>query len=246
MKAADSTLPTISIVIPAYNEAARIGDSVRNIARFAATLPHQTELIIVDDGSTDETARVVEDLAIPNLKLLPHAPNRGKGYSVKQGALAAAGDYVLFTDADLSAPIEEMLKLLAAALDDNLDVVVGSRALNRSFIGVHQPKMRELGGMLFNVVVRWMLGLKIYDTQCGFKLFKRSSTVAVFQKQTIDGFGFDPELLFLASRQGLRIRETAVRWNHAEGSKVRLARDAVRMFADVVRIRWNHFTGRYS
>ena len=210
------------------------------------TTPYPADLIVVDDGSADGTARVVRQLQSPRLRLIPNAINHGKGYAVKQGILAATGDYVLFSDADLSAPIEELEKLLSVALAEDADVVVGSRGLDRSFIQKHQSSMRELGGIMFNYMVRLSLGLHIYDTQCGFKLFKRRSIEPVFRKQTTDGFGFDPEVLFLAARQGLKIVEVPVRWSHMEGSKVRFSRDAVRMFGDLIRIRWNQLTGRYS
>jgi glycosyltransferase involved in cell wall biosynthesis len=165
---------------------------------------------------------------------------------VRQGVLAATGDYVLFSDADLSAPIEELEKLLDVALKENADVVIGSRAVDRSMIDVHQSAVRESAGILFNLAVRLLLGLRIHDTQCGFKLFKRDRVLSIFKKQTTGGFGFDPELLFLAARSGLKIREVPVRWSHAEGSKIRFLRDGIGMFLDLVRIRWNYLAGRYS
>jgi glycosyltransferase involved in cell wall biosynthesis len=165
---------------------------------------------------------------------------------VKTGVLQSQGEYVLFTDADLSAPIEELDKLLSAAEAKRADVVIGSRALDRSYIEKHQSRGREFGGIVFNVMVQMILGLRIHDTQCGFKLFRRAQTLSLFQKMTITGFGFDPELLFLASRSGLKILEIPVRWSHAEGSKIRFMRDSVKMFSDLLRIRWNQITGRYS
>src|SRR5262249_49876937 len=151
--------------------------------------------------------------------------NHGKGYAVRQGVLAASGKYVLFTDADLSAPIEELNKLLLVAQNEAADVVIGSRALDRSYIQKHQSQLRELGGTLFNLMVRLLLGLRLHDTQCGFKLFHRERCRKIFEQQTRSGFGFDPELLFLAKRNGLTIRETPVRWSHSEGSKVNPLRD---------------------
>jgi glycosyltransferase involved in cell wall biosynthesis len=245
-RAAGLQTPTLSIVVPAFNEEARIGETIRRIERFMETLPYATDLIIVDDGSRDATARVVQQLQFPRLRLILNPQNHGKGHAVRQGVLEATGDYVLFSDADLSAPIEELNKLLSVALAENADVVVGSRGLDRTYIEKHQSSMRELGGIFFNVMVRYSLGLGIYDTQCGFKLFKRSTMAPILRKQTINGFGFDPEILFLASRNGLKIIEVPVRWSHVEGSKVRFSRDAVRMFGDLVRIRWNHLMGRYS
>ena len=209
-------------------------------------MPYEAEVLVVDDGSTDDTADIVERTRIPGLRLIRNGTNRGKGYSVRTGVLAAKGEYILFSDADLSAPIEEMAKLMAAALDQNADVVVGSRALDSRYIEKHQSSVREGGGRLFNVVVRMVLGLKIYDTQCGFKLFKRASVQSAFRKQTTDGFGFDAELLFVMSRQGLKILEVPVRWSHAEGSKIRFLRDGTRMVADLLRIRWNDLMGRYG
>jgi glycosyl transferase family 2 len=153
---------------------------------------------------------------------------------------------VLFTDADLSAPIEELQKLFDVATREDADIVIGSRAVDRSYIEKHQNRFRELGGIFFNLMVRLLLGLNLNDTQCGFKLFKRERMKAVFEKQTTQGFGFDPEILFIAAKRGLKIREVPVRWSHSEGSKVSFLRDGTRMFADLVRIRWNYLLGKYS
>jgi glycosyltransferase involved in cell wall biosynthesis len=241
-----STTPRVSIVVPAFNEASRIGESVRRIEEFLSQAPFTSELIVVDDGSSDDTSAIVRRLKSDNLQLIQNRENHGKGYAVTTGVLAATGDYVLFSDADLSSPIEEIDKLLAAAANENGDIVVGSRALDRSLIEKHQSRMREVGGIFFNRMVRLVLGLKIHDTQCGFKLFRREKVVPIFRKLTTWGFGFDPELLFVASRAGLRIVEVPVRWSHAEGSKIRLVSDGVRMFADLLRIRWNFIIGRYT
>jgi glycosyltransferase involved in cell wall biosynthesis len=238
--------PRVSIVVPAFNEAVRIGESLRKIEAFLAQMPWRAEVLVVDDGSQDDTPHVVGKVQFPGLRLLRSDANHGKGYSVRSGVLAASGEYVMFTDADLSAPIEELQKLLAAVEEHRADVVVGSRAIDRSMIEKHQSRGRELGGIVYNIMVRALLGLRIHDTQCGFKLFKRSRIVPVFEKMTISGFGFDPELLFLASRSGLRIVEIPVRWSHAEGSKIRFLKDSIRMFMDLIRIRWNQITGRYS
>src|SRR4051794_21955814 len=154
--------------------------------------------------------------------------NHGKGYAVRQGVLAASGKYVLFTDADLSAPIEEVEKLFEVAAHAGADVVIGSRAVDRQYIEKHQSALRELGGIVFNRMVRLLLGLQLHDTQCGFKLFDRQRSRRLFEKQTILRFGFDPELLFLAKRAGLRIAEVPVRWSHAEGSKISFLRDGTR------------------
>ena len=244
--AEDDGQPVVSIVVPAFNESARIGDSIKKIDAFMRRSPLSLELIVVDDGSSDNTADIVSHTRIKGLRLVRNGLNRGKGYSVRQGVLSASGKYVLFTDADLSAPIEEMNTLLDIATREGADVVIGSRAIDRAYIEKHQSRLRELGGILFNFMVRLLLGLRLHDTQCGFKLFDRQKSLRVFEKQTTSGFGFDPELLFLAKRFGLTIREAPVRWSHAEGSKVSFLRDGIRMFLDLVRIRWNAIVGRYS
>jgi len=238
--------PMVSIVVPAFNEAARIGDSIRKIAEFIERSPVSFELIVVDDGSADNTSEVVRQSPLKGLRLVRNDENHGKGYTVRQGVLAASGKYVLFTDADLSAPIEELNKLLDVATREHADVVIGSRAVDRRFIEKHQSRLRELGGTSFNLLVRLFLGLNLHDTQCGFKLFDREKSKPIFEKLTIFGFGFDAELLFLAKQRGLVIRETPVRWSHAEGSKVRLLRDGFGMSVDLLRIRWNSIIGRYS
>jgi glycosyltransferase involved in cell wall biosynthesis len=242
----DNGQPIVSIIVPAFNEAARIGDSISKIDAFMRRSPFSCELIVVDDGSADDTAEVVQRARARGLRLVRNDRNHGKGYTVRQGVFAASGKYVLFTDADLSAPIEELNKLLNVAVNDGADVVIGSRAIDRQYIEKHQSRLRELAGIVFNFMVRLLLGLRLHDTQCGFKLFHRERTRPIFEKQTTFGFGFDAELLFLAKRNGLTVNETPVRWSHAEGSKVRLMRDGLRMFSDLVRIRWNAITGRYS
>jgi len=237
--------PTLSLVVPAFNEAVRIGNSLRKIDEFMRNSSLSYEVIVVDDGSTDETPAIVQQSKLKDLKFIQNPGNRGKGYAVRQGVLAARGEYVLFTDADLSAPIEELPKLLDIALTENVDVVIGSRAVDRTYIEKHQSRFRELGGIAFNFMVRSFLGLRLHDTQCGFKLFHRQKSRCIFERQTTAGFGFDPELLFLAKRQGLKIREVPVRWSHAEGSKVHFMKHATVMFLDLIRIRWNALTGKY-
>ena len=236
----------VSIVVPAFNEAGRIRESILKIGAFIERSPMSFEVIIVDDGSSDGTGDIVSQSRLDGLHFLRNAQNHGKGYTVRQGVLAAKGTYVLFTDADLSAPIEELDKLVDVASREKADVVIGSRSVDRRTIEKHQPRFRELGGIVFNFMVRLFLGLRLHDTQCGFKLFDRQKSRRIFEKQTTLGFGFDPELLFLAKRYGLEIREVPVRWSHSEGSKVRLLRDSSRMFVDLVRIRWNALAGRYS
>jgi len=204
------------------------------------------EVIVVDDGSKDDTPTVVRQSKIKGLRVVQNPQNQGKGFTVRNGVLAAIGNYVLFTDADLSAPIEELSKLLNVAMTEGADVVIGSRAIDRTYIEKHQSRSRELGGIAFNLMVRSILGLRLHDTQCGFKLFHRQNSLPIFKKLTTPGFGFDPELLFLAKRQGLKIREVPVRWSHAEGSKVHFLKHATVMFMDLMRIRWNALTGKYS
>src|SRR4030095_6233953 len=211
----------------------RIGESLRKIETFLKGVRWTWEILVVDDGSRDKTAEAVAGMQIPGLRLLCNRENRGKGYAVKCGVLASRGEYVIFSDADLSAPIDQLQKLLAAAENQSADIVIGSRAVDRSFIEKNQSRGREVGGIIFNRIVRIVLGLKIHDTQCGFKLFRRDKVFPVFEKMTIEGFGFDPELLFLASKAGLKTLEIPVRWSHAEDSKIRFMRDSVRMFTDL-------------
>lgn len=238
----------LSIVVPAYNEGTRIGKSLDKLHRYVDSKPFPAELIVVDDGSTDGMQALLQMAAEqwPCLRVLRHEPNRGKGYSVRSGVLEARGRYVLFTDADLSAPIEEADKLLAALEASGADVAVGSRALDRGLIGVRQPAYREWSGRLFNVFVRALTGLPVRDTQCGIKLFRRESTRRAFELQRVTGFGFDPELLFLIKRGGGKIVEVPVRWNNDPATKVHLFRDSTRMFCELVALRWRAWTGGYQ
>jgi glycosyltransferase involved in cell wall biosynthesis len=181
---------------------------------------------------------------MPFVRLVSNGENRGKGYSVRHGMLAARGRLALFTDADLSSPIEEIEKLLAALAAGN-DIAIGSRALDRSLISVHQSRHRELAGMVFNGFVRVITGLPFHDTQCGFKIFRREPSRIIFEQQRIERFGFDPEILFLAKRHGLRTAEVPVRWAHDAGTKVQVLRDSVMMFCDLLVIRWNWLLRRY-
>lgn len=239
--------PALSVVIPAYNEALRIGRSLDRIRTFLEARPEASEVIVVDDGSTDGTAELLGEASAswPILRALRHQPNRGKGYSVRRGMLDARGELVLFTDADLSAPVEEADKLIAALRQNRADAAVGSRAVNRRLIGVHQPALREYGGRFFNLLVRLFTGLHISDTQCGLKLFRRDTTRRAFELQRSTGFGFDPEVLFLIERLGGRVVEVPVRWNNDPATKVHFARDSVRMVLDLARIRWRALTGKY-
>jgi dolichyl-phosphate beta-glucosyltransferase len=232
--------------VPAFNEAERIGNSLKKIDDFMQSSSLTYELIVVDDGSSDDTASIVQKSNVKGLRFIQNPQNQGKGFTVRNGVLAASGNYVLFTDADLSAPIEELLKLLNIAMTEDADVVIGSRAIDRRYIEKHQSPFREIGGIAFNLMVRSFLGLNLHDTQCGFKLFNGKKARRIFERLTTAGFGFDPELLFLAKRDGLKIREVPVRWSHAEGSKVHFMKHATVMFLDLVRIRWNALTGKYQ
>jgi glycosyltransferase involved in cell wall biosynthesis len=241
--------PELSVIIPAYNEERRLGRALGRIREYFGSRPGGTaglEILVVDDGSTDGTAGVAHDFArsFPSVRIVSNISNRGKGYSVRRGMLEARGRIALFTDADLSAPIEESEKLFQAIAADK-DVAIGSRALDRSLISTHQSRFRETAGIIFNGFVRLFTGLPFHDTQCGFKAFVRERSRIVFEQQRIEGFGFDPEVLFLASRHKLRAAEVPVRWAHDPGTKVHLLRDSLVMFGDLIYIRWNWLTGRY-
>jgi len=239
--------PHLSIVIPAYNEASRIGNTLREIRRYLESRNYPCELIVVDDASTDETPRLLEEALrhYPAMRIFRNDSNHGKGFSVRLGVFEARGTFVLFTDADLSAPIEETNKLLAVIESGGADAAVGSRALERHLVGVHQPWIRESGGRFFNLLVRLFTGLSIRDTQCGLKLFNRARTRRAFELQRVEGFGFDPEVLFLIERLGGKIVEVPVRWNNNPLTKVHFFRDAVRMCLDLILLRWRALTGKY-
>jgi dolichyl-phosphate beta-glucosyltransferase len=245
----NETPPELSIIIPAFNEEKRLGGTLARIREYFDAHPAGLggiEIIVVDDGSTDRTAQLVEERAqqMPSLRLVSNGENRGKGYSVRHGMLEARGRVALFTDADLSSPIEESQKLLRAIRAGN-DVAIGSRALDRSLIAVHQSRFREIAGMIFNSFVRLFTGLPFEDTQCGFKAFVSDRSRIIFEQQRTERFGFDPEILFLAQRHGLRSAEIPVRWAHDPATKVHVLRDSLLMFADLIYIRWNALTGRY-
>jgi dolichyl-phosphate beta-glucosyltransferase len=240
-----SVPPELSIVIPSFNEELRLPVTLADISAYIRASKRETEVIVVDDGSTDRTADVANSFRgeIQRLLVIANKKNRGKGYSVRHGMLEARGRIVLFTDADLSAPIDEADKLIAALADH--DVAIGSRALNRSLISVHQSVFREYAGIIFNFIVRAILRLPFVDTQCGFKAFRRDRCRVIFQQQRIERFGFDPELLYLARHHGLSAAEIPVRWANSPATKVSMFRDSIQMFLDVFIIRWNALTGRY-
>jgi dolichyl-phosphate beta-glucosyltransferase len=233
-------LPPFSVVIPCFNEAARIGETLRRTLDYLAGAAPASELIVVNDGSTDATASIAREV-LANTKiatrLLENFPNRGKGAAVRSGLVAAQKSIGLFSDADLSTPLEETPKLIEPIADDQIDIAFGSRALDRSLIGVHQPWRREQAGRVFNLLVRLATGLPFWDTQCGFKAFRLDACRPILEAAWIQGFAFDVELLYLAQRAGLRIREIPVHWNHAEGSKVRFFHDSLGMLREVIALR---------
>ena len=237
----------LSIVIPAYNEERRLPRTLDRITAFLKSIPLKTEIIVVDDGSSDRTAQVVagfqeQDAAV---RLVSNGINRGKGFSVRHGMLQARGEFALFTDADLSTPIEEVSKLLEPLFEDRCDVAIGSRSMDRSLIEAHQPAIREWAGFCFNYAVCSMMGIDFSDTQCGFKAFRTEAARIVFEQQRIERFGFDPEILFLAKRHGLRTEEVGVRWSHDSATKVNVAVDGTRMVIDLLLIRKYAMQGFY-
>ena len=241
---------SLSIVVPAYNEGTRLRKSLRAICTYLNEYHPGAELIVVNDGSADDTAAAARaELANPGsvrASVISYQSNLGKGRAVRLGLLASRGDIALFMDADLSTPVTETPKLVDPILRDECDVAFGSRALDRSLIGVHQPWRREQGGRVFNLAVRLATGLPFWDTQCGFKAFRMRACRPIIEGATIDRFGFDVELLYVAYRAGLRLKEIPIRWNHAEGSKVNVISDSVAMLAEVGRIRQQARRGVYD
>jgi len=237
----------LSIVIPAYNEGHRVGATLDAVAAFLAERGIAGEVVVVDDGSDDDTAEVVARYAEshPQVRLLRNERNRGKGYSVRKGVLASRGSVVLFCDADGSAPIGEAPKLLALLEAGDADVVVGSRALPGSDLVRPQPWPRRLMGWVFRNLVRLVVMRGFRDTQCGFKAFRREVAQEVFPRQTLDGFAFDVEILFVARRLGYRVIEVPVRWLDSGDTRVRPARDSLRMLLDLFRIRLRALRGGY-
>lgn len=239
--------PKYSIVIPAYNESARIGRALASVTECIRQRGWNAELIAVNDGSRDNTAEIIRTFAEkdPLVRLIENPGNRGKGYSVKNGILNAHGDIVMFTDADLSSPIEEAERLFAA-IEAGADIAIGSRWLDRSRQTIRQPFYRRFFGRCFNAVTRFIVGLPFADTQCGFKAFRRSAAQTVFQLQRIERWGFDPEILFIALKRGYSIKEVAVSWGHDERSRISYLKDGIRMLEDIAYIRWNQMTGVYG
>ena len=238
---------TYSIVIPAYNERARIRATLDRVLAHVHERGWKAEVLVVNDGSNDGTAQIVQQYAIEHaaLRLLENPGNLGKGYSVRNGMLHANGEVILFTDADLSSPIEEADKLFAA-LASGADVAMGSRWLRPELQTQRQSLHRQLFGRVFNLILRIVLRLKYKDTQCGFKAFNRRAAQMIFPLQHIERWGFDPEILFLAHRFGLKVEEVPVAWAHSEGTRINPLRDGSRMFWETLKIRWYAISGKYG
>ena len=238
---------TYSIVLPAYNESERIAATLEKIFVHMEKSGWKAEVIVVNDGSSDDTAQIVQGFMARHatLQLVENPGNHGKGYSVSNGMLHATGDMLLFSDADLSSPIAEADKLFSA-LAEGADVAIGSRWLRTELQIRRQPVHRQIFGRMFNLALRLILGLHFRDTQCGFKAFTRPAARAIFPLQRIERWGFDPELLFLAQKLGLTVKEIPVAWSHREGTRINPLRDGIRMFGEIWKIRWNSISGKYA
>lgn len=233
----------LSIVIPAYNEENRIGDTLRHIETYLARQSYRCEVIVVDDGSEDGTAFLVKK-DFPKVRVISYRPNRGKGYAVRAGMLGARGKIRVFYDADGSTPIEELEKLWPV-FESGADAAIGSRAHAESLIHVRQHRVREFMGRVFNGLAQTFVVHGFSDTQCGFKAFRGPAVEKLFHRQRLDGFCFDTELLYIARKHTLRVEEVPVRWANEPRSHVHMVRDSFRMFRDLFRIRWNDLVGRY-
>lgn len=231
--------PYLSLIIPAYNEVKRIASTVVTVRSYLDSLGKPYEIIVVDDGSTDGTGDVLA--SISGVRAISYQPNRGKGYAVREGIVASGGDMVAFSDVDLSAPIDELSKLFGA-IDSGADVAIGSRALRKSELVVHQPLYRELGGKSLNFFIRVFAVPGIHDTQCGFKLFKGELARKIFSRCILDGWGFDVEALYLARRVGARIAEIPVRWSHCSDSRINPFTAGLQVLRDVLRIRLHRYS----
>ncbi len=238
--------PEYSIVIPAYNEARRITATLEKVLAYLTEQAWDAEIIVVNDGSRDATAAIVSEFAeqYAAVRLVENPGNRGKGFSVRNGMLQARGQWLLFTDADLSSPIEEAPKLFGA-LKAGADVAIGSRWLERQSQTKRQPLFRQIIGRVFNGLLHGILRLPYKDTQCGFKAFTYQAAQELFSRQLVVRWAFDPELLFLARKLKMRVDEVPVAWAHDKLSTIRPFRDGPRMFGELLLIRWNSLLGRY-
>ncbi len=239
--------PYLSIVIPAYNESARIESSLERVMQCVEAKGWDAEVLVVDDGSRDETPAIVRRWMerYPRLHLIQNPGNRGKGYSIRNGLLQAAGERVMFTDADLSAPMEEAVRLLEA-LDAGADVAIGSRWMDRTRQTIHQPLYRQFFGRCFNWITRTVMELPFKDTQCGFKAFRRPAAQIIFRLQRIERWGFDPEILFIARKLKYTVVEVPVTWGHDERSRMSYLKDGMKMLEEMATIRGNSLFGRYD
>lgn len=238
----NSSKPLLSIVIPCYNEEKRLPSTMKQILRYLEGFPYRYEILIADDGSRDSTIQLGREWGKtnPRIRVIEAPKNMGKGAATRRGMLAATGKYRLFTDADNSTPIEEVEKLMAHMKRKRAQVAIGSRALAESDLEQRQPWHRELMGRVFNVVVQQLAVPGIQDTQCGFKLFTETAAKRLFTQQKLEGFSFDVELLYLARKNGYKIAEVPIRWINNEESKVSPVKDSIRVFRDVMTIRWMH------
>jgi len=239
--------PKYSIVIPAYNESARIPATLQSVLETIRSRGWEAEVVVVNDGSRDNTAEVVREIArtAPEIRLLENPSNRGKGYAVRHGILEALGDVVMFSDADLSSPMEEAEGLFAA-IANGADIAIGSRWLATSRQTHRQPLYRQIFGRCFNLLTRMVMNLPFADTQCGFKAFTRAAAQTVFQLQTIERWGFDPEILFIALKRGYDIKEVPVSWAHDARTRISYLRDGLQMLKELAIVRWNALLGLYS
>jgi len=239
--------PYLSIVIPAYNESARIEQTLDRVMACIEAQNWDAEVLIVDDGSRDDTPEIIARWmkVFPRLHLVQNPGNRGKGYSVRNGLLQAAGEIVMFTDADLSAPMEEANRLIEA-INNGADVAIGSRWLDRTRQTIHQPMYRQVFGRCFNWITRTIMGLPYKDTQCGFKAFRRPVAQIIFRLQRIERWGFDPEILFIARKLHYSVREVPVTWGHDERSRMSYLKDGLKMLEEMAYIRYNSIFGRYD
>jgi glycosyltransferase involved in cell wall biosynthesis len=238
--------PKYSIVIPAYNERARIGSTLEQVLEHLREQKWNAEIVVVNDGSRDDTASYVSQFAAehPQVRLIENPGNQGKGYAVRNGMLNARGQVLLFTDADLSSPITEAAKLFDA-MEKGADVAIGSRWLDPSLQFQRQSLKRQVMSRTFNLFTRAVLTFPYHDTQCGFKAFTREAAKKIFPLQRITRWGFDAEIIYLAHHMKLRVAEVPVTWGHDEGSKIHPWRDGFYMGIDTLKIRWNSLTGGY-
>lgn len=241
----------LSIVIPVFNEEKRLPESLKLIFDYCNDRSFSSEIILVDDGSTDNTKEIASETAFQycqsqrvSFRLISYQPNQGKGYAIKTGMLASKGKLALFTDADLSTPITETEKLINM-IKAGYDIAIGSRYLPESFIEIRQPLYRRFMGRIFRWLVNWLAVGDVKDTQCGFKLFKQEVIFPIFSRQRIYRFGFDVELLYIAQKLKYKIAETPVRWRNSPYSKVRPFLDSTSMFIDLLRIKLIHRNEKY-